>query len=119
MSDEKNEDYEAQEVWAKVYFNGYFLTFKDLDVNVEIKISDDKCTTCILFPPLEGKEDGSIEVTELLHTFLSHIKDNPGKKVSAYLTSFSKKLHFDKDLLSAPIPQSLIDMFKNDKETDS
>lgn len=113
---EEQEKLENQEIWAKVFFNGYFCTFRDMTINIEITLQDSEhCTTHILYPALEDVE-GKVDLTNLLHTFLSKMKENPGKEVKAYLSSFGRQMHFDKDLLSRQIPQAFLDMFSKRKD---
>lgn len=112
MEENNQQEWVDEEVWAKIFFNGYFFTFQDMQVQVEIRIEDtDKATRILIMPGID-EENGKVDITALLHTYIHYIKENPGKKVSAALTSFGRQMHFDKDLLSHPIPQGLLDMFK-------
>lgn len=113
MSDE---DLEKQEVFTKVLFDGYFFKFDGLELNTQITILDDNpCRKTILYPPLSEK-DGVVDLTMFLHTFLQEIINNPGKDVRAYITGFGRKMYFDKDMLSKPLPEELLNLFrkKND-----
>lgn len=109
---------EKQEIWAKVFFNGYSCTFEDQSLGVHIEIPNPnfgeedrfKGTTQI-YAPINADKDGRIDLTPLLHTLLQVMKDNPGKEVKAYATGFSRQFHFSPDLLSRPIPQALLDTF--------
>lgn len=67
--------------------------------------------TTQVFCPINADDDGKVDLTPLLHSFLVAMKENPNSQVKAYATGFGRQFHFDKDLLSRPIPQTLIDIF--------
>jgi len=113
---------ENQEIWIKCFFNGYFCSFIDQMLAVDIRINNpdfpEKCSfkgTTQIFPPI-NEENGLIDLTPLLHTLIHTMKENPGKDVKAYATGFARQFHFNKDLLSTPIPQGILDMFRTGKE---
>lgn len=120
MGNNDIDELESQEIWLKAFFNGYFFTFKDMSIQVEIFLgnrdfpenSSFRGTTQI-YPGIDDK-DGKIDITNLLHTFLNEIKENPDRDVKCFITSFSRQMHFNKDLLSTPIPKTLLDLFKKD-----
>lgn len=112
MEVNKQEKFVDEEVWTKIFFNGYFFTFQDMNIQVELKIEDSHQATRVLIMPSIDEENGKVDITSLLHTYIHYMKENPGKKVSASLTSFGRQMHFDKNLLSAPIPQGMLDIFK-------
>ncbi len=112
MEENNQEKWIDEEVWAKIFFNGYFFTFQDMQIQVEIRIQESETCSRVLIMPGIDEENGKVDITALLHTYIHYIKENPGKKVSAYLNSFGRQMHFNKDLLSSPIPHGLLDMFK-------
>jgi hypothetical protein len=111
------QELESQEIWAKIFYNGYFLKLTDHMLAVEIRIpnpdkeSSFKGTTQI-FCPINAEENGDVDLTPLLHSLLYAMKENPKRDVRAFATGFNRQFHFNKDLLSTPIPQELLDMFK-------
>ena len=108
---------ENQEIWVKIFFNGYFYQFTDMFLNVEINEinpefphdSSFKGTTFLL-PPL-GEIDGKIDLTPLLFTLLDKIREKPKGKFKCYATGFGRKMKFDKELLSTPDPEKLLKVF--------
>lgn len=115
--DKDNIDFEElhnQEVWTKLHFNGYFFSLKDHVLAVEIRIkkpNEEMPTTTQIFCPIDADDDGHVDLTALLHSLLLAIQDNPTCEIKAYTTGFMRQFHFNKDLLSTPIPKSLIDLF--------
>jgi hypothetical protein len=120
--DEENEkerkELESQEIWVKCFYNGYFYQFKDMNINFQIDVKNpefpDKSSfrgTTVILGGID-ENHGSVDLTPVLHTLLLKMKENPNCDVRAYATSFSRQMHFNKDLLSTPIPQSLLDLFK-------
>lgn len=121
-SEEEKEKLENQEIWIKCFYNGYFYMFKDMSINVEIyeenlNFGDEdrfKDTTT-LFPPLYEK-NGKIDLTPLLFTLLHKMKEKPDGKFKCYTTGFSRQMHFDKNLLSHPLPEEILKLFNREKE---
>jgi len=122
----KKEDKELQnqEIWIKCFYNGYFYQFKDMSINVQIHENNPNFSetdrfkgTTTIFPPLL-EEDGKVDLTPLLGALLNKMKEKPNGKFKCYATGFSRQFHFDKNLLSAPMPEGMLKMFgiKNDKE---
>lgn len=121
ITDEEEKELENQEIWAKVFYNGYFYQLKDMMLCVDIRVPnpDPKDTfkgRTIVFCPINADEEGKVDLTPLLHSFLTVMKENPTSDVKAYATGFGRQFHFNKALLSAPIPQALIDAFKIGKK---
>ncbi len=118
MKEDTEVSLEDQEVWLKVYHTGYFASFREQSLAVNIRIpnpnfGESDCfegTTC-LFAPINADEKGNVDLTPLFHTWLEKIKDSPGCDVRAYATGFIRQFHFNPKLLSTPVPQSLIDLF--------
>ena len=106
---------EDNEITIKVSHNGYFYTFKDLVVHAEIRIEHSEKHSSVLLLQEESDKKGRIDITNLLHTFLHHMKENEGKEVRLYLTTFTRKMEFDENLLKTPIPKEFLDMFKISK----
>lgn len=121
IDDEEEKKLQNQEIWAKVFYNGYFYQLKDMMLCVDIRIRDPdpndpfKGTTQV-FCPIDADEKGDVDLTPLLHSLLVAMKENPKSQVKAYATGFGRQFHFNKALLSTPIPQSLIDAFKIGKK---
>lgn len=117
IDDEEEKQLQNQEIWAKVFYDGYFYKLKDMMLCVEIRIPNPdpndlfKGTTQV-FCPINAEDDGKVDLTPLLHSLLLAMKENPKSQVKAYATGFGRQFHFDKNLLNYPIPQSLIDAFK-------
>ena len=120
MSGELDEQgLENQEVWIKVFFNGYFFKFIDQMVAVEIRVEKEpKATTVYIFPGIDADEEGKVDLTPLLHTMAAKMVENPGKKVTAHATGFTRQFNFNKDLLSTPISNELLDLFKTSRNQD-
>jgi hypothetical protein len=117
ITDEEDKELQNQEIWAKVFYDGYFYKLKDMMLCVQIQIpnpdaNDSFKGTTQVFCPINADEDGKVDLTPLLHSFLAAMKKNPKSDVKAYATGFGRQFHFNKALLSTPIPQSLIDAFK-------
>lgn len=116
ITEEEDKELQNQEIWAKVFYDGYFYKLKDMMLCVQINISNPaqndpfKGTTQV-FCPINADDEGRVDLTPLLHSLLLAMKENPDSQVKAYATGFGRQFHFDKDLLSIPIPQSLIDAF--------
>lgn len=115
---EESKKLEKQEIWARIFFNGYSYTFEDQSLGVHIHIPnpnfgpDDRFKgTTKVFCPINADDEGKVDLTPLLHTLLKEMKDNPGKDVKAYATGFSRQFHFNPALLSTPIPKALLDLF--------
>lgn len=115
---DKEDDLENQEVWVKVFFNGYFPTLKKQSLAVHIRVENPnfgekdrfKGTTKIL-PPIHADENGDVDLTPLLNTFNFIAKENPNCPVKVYATGFMRQLEFNKDLLKLPIPESINNLF--------
>ena len=121
LTDEEREELENQEVWAKVFYDGYFYKLKDMMLCVDIRIpnpdpNDSFKGTTQVFCPINADDEGKVDLTPLLHSFLLAMKENPMSQVKAYATGFGRQFHFNKALLSAPMPQALIDAFKIGKK---
>ena len=111
------------ETYMKCFHNGYFCTFRDCTVNAQLEIpnpnfgkEDPFKGTTKLFGGLGGTEDGDVDITPLVYAAIMEMKENPGKNIRVKITGWGRQLHFSKDLLSAPIPQSILDTFKFEKE---
>lgn len=116
----------VSETYMKCFHNGYFSTFRDCAINCEIQIlnpnfgKDDPFKgTTKLFGGLNGTEDGHVDITPLVHTAIMEMKDNPGKKIIIKVTGWGRQLHFNKELLSTPIPKEVLDAFKLEKKDES
>lgn len=121
ITEEEHRELHNQEIWAKVFYDGYFYQLKDMMLCVDIRIpspdpNDTFKGTTKVFCPINSDEDGKVDLTPLLHSFLVVMKENPKSQVKAYATGFGRQFHFNKALLSTPIPQSLIDAFKIGKK---
>lgn len=112
---------ENQEIWIKCFYNGYFYKFIDMSLSVEIReenpnVKEDGFVgTTTLFPPL-NEEEGKVDLTPLLFTLLHKMKDKPQGKFKCYATGFSRQMHFNKDLLSAPLPEGVLKLFGIEKK---
>ena len=120
--DSKEKDLEWQEIWVKAHFSGYSCNFYDknlwVDINIENPDYPEKSAftgTTLVFAPINADEYGRIDLTQLLHTLLLKMKENPDSKVKCYATGFAPQMHFSKELLSTPIPKELINMFGEKK----
>lgn len=116
MARETEEELETQEVWVRGRFNGYSFNFYDKNLWVDIRIPNpDKTSsfkgTTLVCCPINADDEGRIDLTSLLHGLLKTMKENPNSDVRCYATGFAPQMHFNKDLLSLPITNELIDMF--------
>jgi len=117
ITDEEDRQLQIQEIWAKVFYDGYFYKLRDMMLCVQIEIPNPNPNECFkgttqVFCPINADEEGKVDLTPLLHSFLMAMKQHPESNVKAYATGFGRQFHFNKALLSTPIPQSLIDAFK-------
>ena len=111
------------EIYMKCFHNGYFATFKDCFLNYEIFIENPEYSnksafkgTTKLGAGIENTdEEGRIDVTELAEYFFEQKKENPNNKVKLFVTSWSRKYHFNKKLLSTPIPNEMFKIFVEKK----
>jgi hypothetical protein len=118
IDDEEQKKLENQEIWAKVFFNGYFCKFVDQMLAVDIRIENPdfpeksafKGTTQV-FCPINADEEGNVDLTPLLYQLAIAIRENPTSKVRAFATGFNRQFHFNKDLLSTPAPKDMLDIF--------
>lgn len=106
---------DQMEVEGKVFHNGYYFTFKDMDVYGHIKICESEGLTTTILLPIFDEEDGIVDLTSVVNEYNRQVKESPDKKVSVCLTGFSRKIHFSKKLLSRPIHDSISQMFDLDK----
>lgn len=125
MDDEITEhELQNQEIWTRVYFNGYFYKFIDMCLCVDIRVdpeqNDDgqiQISNTFVFPPIDEK-DGHIDISGLLEAYIEKIKQFPGRKVRCVVTGFGRQFKFNPKLLSVPIPEEILKMFQPQKKRD-
>jgi hypothetical protein len=121
--EEREDELKRQEVYVKMFFDGYFFSFLDQMLAFEIRVENPdfpekdafKGTTYVLCPE-NANNKGEVDLTPLLHALAAKMAENPGKKVKAYATGFTRQFHFDKNLLSTPIPEGLLKLFVGEKD---